>query len=369
MDVEKLGVDVISLIINNLEERDWINFYQCSKHCREIVLNHLRLFVVSTKNLRDEHLQRFKGIQSLYFSKQNVFITNSGIEHLPITDLRLEDGVRPRINEHCLKNFSLKYLYSYSLPLKAKALESSTSLQELRCGQLELIDECIQGRPINTLILNNGCFRITGNAIKNLPLTKLVDNIGGRSNIGDEELKALKSLTNLDCEWNSNITDEGIRQIPLLNELHCARNGQLTHKGIANLPLTKLSIRASARNISDETMKTLTCLKKLNCGKLDPNITDKCLEYLNLTELSCGWEQTFSDEGIMKQTNLLKLKLGKNNIITDRGIRTLTNLTYLDIHSNDKITEEGLKSLPSLKVLRRYIKGKGRVTVIVNKSD
>jgi len=144
----------------------------------------------------------------------------------------------------------------------------------------------------------------------------------------------LTDLTYLDLEYASNITDHSLSNLTKLTYLNCGKN-KINGKIFWHLPnLTHLYLGRG--QINAITLARLSKLTHLDCTYANiRNPSQKSLKMLtNLTHLKCGKNEIFTPDVIQNYTKLEYLVCPKYDYYLrtsiDTAIKHLVNLKYLD---------------------------------------
>lgn len=184
--------------------------------------------------------------------------------------------------------------------------------------------------------------------------------------IDDKKLKKLTFINRLMLTRNSNITDESVKELSCLRKLFILNCGaQITDKSISKLTqLDDLLLDGDdIPLITDNSLSLLTNLRCLTLSGDNIGVTNKSVCMLTqLNYLNLSFSNNITDSAILFLTSLSGLNLYGNKNITDLGLSALTNLTYVNLcYCSDKITDSSvqkLTNLRSIKLARNY----GKIT-------
>ena len=154
----------------------------------------------------------------------------------------------------------------------------------------------------------------------------------GVCRINGNMLRRLTNLVVLDIRDNQVVHD--INHLTNLRKLRISRGcvGDDGVKGLVGLTDLDAGWNARIRNVNHMTgLQILDA--RLTCGINNNGLK----ELVNLRELNLDDNRNVSD--VNHLTKLRWLNVGWYSGVGDEGLRDLTGLTYLDIHENDKVTK------------------------------
>lgn len=165
-------------------------------------------------------------------------------------------------------------------------------------------------------------------------------------------LTYLRHLTNINSlSTFSKISDNDMKCLTNLTKLNLLDDHKITNYGISHLSKLKKLNLAHNYTITEEILISFPELINLELN-YNQNITNNGIKNLiQLKILDLSNNHTITGKGLINLVNLTDLDISKNNTICDDDIKHLMNLERLNLHENTIISNDGIKIFTKLKYL------------------
>lgn len=296
-------------------------------------LTHLCTF---NRLLTEREAKIFTHLKSLDLSGVTSLMNSQDIFRFltQLTKLKIQSE---SLNDNSLPYFSnLVYLdIQFNSNVTNQSIKNLTQLTHLDISYTSQIDhEGIIGLT-NLTFLNVSEIDIPIQNVGIQNLTRLTWlGLSSNQSLTDESIWNLTNLTSLSLLYQKGITDNALKRLTRLIYLDITANSFITDDGLSHLTnLTDLRL-ASNHHISDRAMFQLTNLRTLEID-CDSHFFEK--------------NRTLTDESVKTLTGLKRLSFFGNPMITDRSVSCLINLTSLDFFDT-QISKDCLLRLTQLRI-------------------
>ena len=186
-----------------------------------------------------------------------------------------------------------------------------------QCKLIKVIDDIILTDLFNGLLIPSDVWKHSIKQYLKYP-EDLIKGICGLEvtsiisiDITDDMLRQLKYVRRLALSGSCNVTDDGVKHLKRLRLLHVGKSF-ITDDGIKHLKLDTL-FAGNVSLITDDGIRHMISLRTLFVYN-NPNITDRGIELLHLTQLialnGCG----ITDKGIIGK-DLTYLRVDQNSVV------------------------------------------------------